>query len=146
MYYLVNTPDGSQVVFQADKKQVKELMQPIKVSRFQGLVLDYMAEGHTLKNHFTGDGMPYRPAEGMSSGTIHIDGYRAGRDDSRLNVPWNTIKALLKEGLIKETHRINLQGYYGSTPITSQDVYYELTDLAHKLYTLAKTLEATNRR
>jgi hypothetical protein len=31
MYYLVNAPDGSQVVFQADKKQVKELMQPIKV-------------------------------------------------------------------------------------------------------------------
>jgi hypothetical protein len=97
-------------------------MEDMMLSPFQQYVLTRMQQG-TLSNHHEGESAPYRPKDGMYSGYIHT--YSAST-----NVPYRTIAALLKAGLIEESHRVTTETMQGDNTWPSTTIYYRLTEKA----------------
>lgn len=99
----------------------------VKLSPFQQRVVDMLKGEHSqLSNSYEGEGSPYRPDNGMCSGMLHENIYASSYTRRWKTVPYKTIAALLKLGVIEESHRNTHTAYYGTTPFETATIYYKL--------------------
>lgn len=101
-----------------------------KVSDFQRRVLALMQAARggdfSLCNRWVSESHPYRPPEGMYSGSIYYP--ESYVFPSRLTVPYRTIATLLKQRLIRQSRRFTKTSHYGEISFEATDIYYELTE------------------
>lgn len=97
--------------------------QRMKLSAFQQHVIDLLnSPDAQFSNHFEGEGAPYRPPDGMHSGVLYpnIHTYQ-----HTITVPYRTIAALLRAGVLEESHRVESTAMQGDSPKwASTTIYY----------------------